>query len=95
MEVSIENKKGYKKTKLGWIPDDWKVKRVKEVFDFLKTNSISRSQLNNEEIDEESVYNIHYGDIHTSFNYPLLEISTELKLPKVIDLKTINSRPII
>lgn len=29
----IENKKGYKKTKLGWIPEDWKMVRFSELFD--------------------------------------------------------------
>lgn len=28
-----ENKKGYKKTKLGWIPEDWKMVCFKELFD--------------------------------------------------------------
>ena len=28
-----ENKKGYKKTKLGWIPEDWKMVRFNELFD--------------------------------------------------------------
>ncbi len=28
MEVILENKKGYKKTKLGWIPEDWEVDTI-------------------------------------------------------------------
>ena len=28
-----ENKKGYKKTKLGWIPEDWEMVRFNELFD--------------------------------------------------------------
>lgn len=29
--VLIKNKKGYKKTKLGWIPEDWEVKKLKSL----------------------------------------------------------------
>lgn len=31
--VQIENKKDYKKTKLGWIPEDWEMVRFNELFD--------------------------------------------------------------
>ena len=33
MEVIVENKKGYKKTKLGWIPEDWNIKGLKEILE--------------------------------------------------------------
>ena len=29
--VLIKNKKGYKKTKLGWIPEDWEIKKLKNL----------------------------------------------------------------
>ncbi|MEM5563958.1 restriction endonuclease subunit S [Psychroserpens sp. AS72] len=35
MEVIEEQKKGYKKTEAGWIPDDWNIKKLKDVVDFL------------------------------------------------------------
>lgn len=32
----LENKAGYKKTKLGWIPEDWEIKRVEEISDRIR-----------------------------------------------------------
>lgn len=42
----------------------WEEKRLREVFSWHKTNSLSRENLNYEAGD---VQNIHYGDIHTKF----------------------------
>ena len=44
---------------------DWEEKRLGEVFDWVKTNSLSREFLNYE---AGNVQNIHYGDIHTKFS---------------------------
>lgn len=93
METVEEKKAGFKKTKLGWIPEDWSIKSVDFVFDFLKTNSLSRNQLSNESLDENSIFNIHYGDIHSSFKYELLDVSKEATLPKIIDNGLIKSEP--
>ena len=90
-ETVVESKKGYKKTKLGWIPEEWEVKKVIDIFSFLRTNSMSRSQLDNDVLNETNIYNIHYGDIHTSYNFELLDISSLDKMPRVIDEKTISS----
>ncbi len=43
---------------------EWDEKRLGEVFSFMPTNSLSRSQLNYE---VGTIKNIHYGDIHTKF----------------------------
>ena len=43
---------------------DWEEKKLGEVYSFLRTNSLSRDQLNYESGDAR---NIHYGDIHTKF----------------------------
>lgn len=80
-EKSFTIKEGYKKTKLGWIPEDWETPRIDEVFDFLSTNSLSRNQLNYEE--EEGVYNIHYGDIHATYKRPILDFENESRVPKI------------
>ncbi len=40
-------KQGYKQTKVGIIPEDWEVTKVGEKFNFLKTYSNSREDLNN------------------------------------------------
>lgn len=58
-----ENKKGYKKTKLGWVPEDWEVIKFKEMYNFLSTGSNSRNELNS---TGEYLY-IHYGDIHCKY----------------------------
>ncbi|WP_174148303.1 restriction endonuclease subunit S [Leisingera sp. ANG59] len=43
---------------------DWEEKRLGEVFDWVKTNSLSRENLNCEGGEAQ---NIHYGDIHSKF----------------------------
>ncbi len=51
---------------------DWEEKEFSDLYSFHSTNSLSRSKLN---YDVGSVYNIHYGDIHTKFKtaFKLLE----------------------
>ncbi len=72
-----ELKKGYKKTKIGVIPEDWEVVKLGEVFKFLKTYSFSRKNLS----QEGEIYYIHYGDIHKKYSFHLnLDIET---LPKI------------
>ena len=66
------NKQGYKKTKLGWIPEDWKTTEIRNVFNFLRTSSFSRNQLNYE--TENKTYYIHYGDIHATYKTPILDV---------------------
>lgn len=58
-----EYKKGYKKTKLGWIPENWDILKFKEMYNFLSTGSNSRNELNS---TGEYLY-IHYGDIHCKY----------------------------
>lgn len=76
-----EGRKGYKKTKLGWIPEEWEIALIEEVFTFLNTNSYSRNQLNYS--DDDGIYNIHYGDIHATYKQPLLDFEKERKIPKI------------
>lgn len=73
-----------KETKLGWIPEDWQVKKVSDVFDFLSTNSFSRSQMHYE-VSENSIYNIHYGDIHATYNEAILDFNIEKSVPIIFD----------
>ena len=68
---------GYKNTEIGVIPEDWGVKTISETFDFLKTHSNSRNDLS----DKGDIYYIHYGDIHTKFNF-FIDLKTA-KLPSV------------
>ena len=38
-------KPGYKQTKLGWIPEDWEVRKLGQLGAFLKGSGISKSEL--------------------------------------------------
>ena len=79
-----EIKQGYKQTKVGIIPEDWDVVKVGEKFDFLKTYSNSREDLNN--IDEISY--IHYCEIHTKHKFYI--DFAKFKLPKINKSKLPN-----
>src|SRR5690554_6828233 len=79
--VFKEDKLGYKQTKLGWIPEDWETPTIEEVFEFLKTTSFSREQLNYEEENEQ--YYIHYGDIHSTFMTPILNFNEVHNVPRL------------
>lgn len=63
----MELKKGYKLTNLGVIPIDWDVKSYGQTFTFLSTATYSRAQL----IEAGEIKYIHYGDIHTKWNFHL------------------------
>jgi type I restriction enzyme S subunit len=52
---------------------EWEFKKMKELFKFKITNSLSREQLN---YKNGIVKNIHYGDIHTKF-HTLFDIQKE------------------
>ncbi len=85
------SKVGYKHTKLGWIPKDWVVVKVSEVFEFLSSNSLSRNQMNYD-VTKISIYNIHYGDIHATYKEPILDFEKEKSIPVVSnDVKIPNS----
>lgn len=71
-------KEGYKKTELGFIPNEWEVKRIGDVFDFSGGLSIPRENLTN-----EGVNYLHYGDIHKRIeNFIDVDID-EKWLPKI------------
>ena len=56
----MEVKKGYKKTKIGVIPEDWTLISVDKNFEFYQNNTYSRDCMNDE---SGKIQNIHYGDI--------------------------------
>ncbi len=84
MEVT-ETKKGYKQTKLGWIPEDWEVYRFDEVFQFIPTYSYSRNQLIKSQPNDRDVFNIHYGDIHTSFHNEQLDFDKNIEVASLLN----------
>jgi type I restriction enzyme S subunit len=66
---------------------DWEEKKFGDLYSFYTTNSLSRDKLNYE---TGTVYNIHYGDIHTKFKtaFNLMEefipfINDEVDLSKI------------
>ena len=79
-----DGKRGYQQTEVGEIPEDWEVRTYGEVFTFLNTATYSRAELN--ELD--GVGYIHYGDIHTKWNYHL-DIQNEI-LPCISNNKLKN-----
>src|SRR5690554_647326 len=76
-------KQGYKKTPVGMIPEDWSVKIFGECFKHLRAYTFSRNQLNYVE-KEDAVYNIHYGDIHSTFPKNLLDVKKDIDLIPII-----------
>jgi len=80
---TLEVKDGYKKTKLGWIPENWETPEIKNVFNFLRTSSFSRNQLNYD--TENEIYYIHYGDIHATYKTPILDFEKVQTVPKLND----------
>lgn len=66
------------------IPSDWTTPEFGEVFTFLKSYSFSREQLSDEKTTDE-VQNIHYGDIHATFEDEILDFEIEKRIPFVKD----------
>lgn len=64
--------------------EEWPLVTFGEVFTFLRTAAFSRSDLTYE-IKDDSVFNIHYGDIHSTYSSDILDLSNEESVPKVRD----------
>jgi|JI10StandDraft_1071094.scaffolds.fasta_scaffold01536_5 type I restriction enzyme S subunit len=66
------------------IPSDWTTPEFGEVFTFLKSYSFSREQLSDEKTTD-GIQNIHYGDIHATFEDEILDFEIEKRIPFVKD----------
>lgn len=66
------------------IPGDWTSPEFGEVFTFLKSFSFSRDQLTKEKTVDE-IRNIHYGDIHATYENEILDFEVEQTVPYLID----------
>jgi type I restriction enzyme S subunit len=66
------------------LPQGWSSLPINEVFEFIGTSSFSRNDLNYE-ADENSIYNIHYGDIHATYKNAVLDFDTETRIPVLKD----------
>ncbi|MFV8327308.1 restriction endonuclease subunit S [Flavobacterium sp. ZS1P14] len=62
------------------IPSGWSSLPINEVFEFIGTSSFSRNDLNYE-VEEDSIYYIHYGDIHATYKNAVLDFDTEARIP--------------
>jgi type I restriction enzyme S subunit len=62
------------------IPSGWSSLPINEVFEFIGTSSFSRNDLNYE-VDDDSIYYIHYGDIHATYKNAILDFNTETRIP--------------
>ncbi|TDE05338.1 restriction endonuclease subunit S [Flavobacterium hiemivividum] len=62
------------------IPLGWSSLPINEVFEFIGTSSFSRNDLNYE-VEEDSIYYIHYGDIHATYKNAVLDFDTETRIP--------------
>ena len=86
-------RQGYKK--IPWlfrkeieIPEEWKVRKTDDVFEFLISGTNARSDLN----DSSEIGYIHYGDIHTKWN---LQLDCDLeKIPR-IDKEKVSRLPLL
>ena len=67
-------KLGFKQTEVGIIPIDWDLVPIGEIFKTLSNATYSRDELT----QEGEILYIHYGDIHTKFNYFLNLLKTDL-----------------
>lgn len=71
-------KEGYKKTELGWIPEEWNNIKIGDIFELSGGLSVSREKLGN-----SGVCYLHYGDIHKrDKNYINVDIDKNW-LPKI------------
>ncbi len=62
------------------LPQGWTAKPINQVFEFIGTSSFSRNDINYE-IDDNSIYYIHYGDIHATYKNAVLDFNTETRIP--------------
>ncbi|MCA6444937.1 MAG: restriction endonuclease subunit S [Chitinophagaceae bacterium] len=87
MKQAVANSKTKVNTKPFYnsvIPNDWETPVFGSIFTFLKTFSFSREQLTNVKTKDE-VRNIHYGDIHATFENEILDLEIEKTIPYLLD----------
>jgi type I restriction enzyme S subunit len=81
MSTETKNTKAFYNTE---IPGDWSAPEFGDIFLFLKTFSFSREQLTSEPTNDE-IRNIHYGDIHATYESEILDFQVEKTVPYLID----------
>ena len=66
------------------IPKDWTAPKFGDTFSFLKSFSFSREQLVAENT-RDGIHNLHYGDIHTTYDNEILDFELEKAIPFLKD----------
>ena len=64
--------------------DSWKEVRLGDIFEFIKSYSISREGLTKFD-NKDYIYCIHYGDIHAFYETDFLDFSTQKSIPQIVD----------
>jgi type I restriction enzyme, S subunit len=64
---------------------EWKKLKTGKLFDFLRSISVSRKDLD-ENNSEESVLNLHYGDLHVKYNsITMLDVGDSNDIPFIVN----------
>jgi type I restriction enzyme, S subunit len=64
---------------------EWKKLKTGKLFDFLRSISVSRKDLD-ENNSEESVLNLHYGDLHVKYNsMTMLDVGNSNDIPSIVN----------
>lgn len=73
-----------KKRLKGFEKEKWETIMLRDAFKFIKSYSISREGLSKVN-KENSIYCIHYGDIHAFYESEFLDFSIQQSVPQIID----------
>ena len=76
------------KKRLKGYSEVWKEIKLENSFKFIKSYSISREGLSN---NEGNIYCIHYGDIHAYYETDFLDFTRQKNIPIIIDKKAITN----
>lgn len=66
------------------IPEGWSLIPAGEVFTFVKSYAFSRDNLVNDTHNKDGIGNIHYGDIHSTFSTPSIDLK-KVSVPMIKD----------
>jgi len=98
MSKANENRKGYKKTKLGWIPDEWEVLKSKDVIQFQGGAAFSSKDQCDEGVKWLKIANVGVGKAkwgtESYLPYSFLESNQNYKL-STGDVVMALTRPIL
>ncbi|AFU67267.1 type I restriction-modification system, specificity subunit S HsdS [Psychroflexus torquis ATCC 700755] len=88
LSTGLEGKRvGYKKTKLGWIPEDWNVKSLDQLGEFSKGKGITKKDILEDEVG--GLPCVRYAEIYTIYHY-----NTTVLKSKINQESAANSNPI-